>query len=56
MVATVRCYVKDTFPGRGQNSMLVYIMNIHALFACSSGQQILRGDRVIVKGEKPGEY
>ena len=22
---------------------------------CSSGQQILRGDRVIVKGEKPGK-
>ena len=23
-------------------------------YMCSSGQQILRGDRVIVKGEKPG--
>ena len=41
---------------RWAQSYTVVITNLHTLFVCSSGQQILRGDRVIVKGEKPGEH
>ena len=31
------------------------VLIFHMLHIYSSGQQILRGDRVIIKGEKPGK-
>lgn len=48
-------YISNAFLGLETRKRVCQCTTIHAvLIICRSGQQILLGDRVIVKGEKPG--